>query len=54
MGLQALEYLKAGKAPGGWAAGQLKEIERIRRPDAEVSLAAYRPVMVLVEAVGKK
>jgi hexosaminidase len=55
MGLQALEYLAGGKTvPVDWAAAQLKEIERIRKPDAEVTLAAYRPVKVLVEAVQKK
>jgi hexosaminidase len=51
MGLQALEYLKAGKAPAGWSAAQLKELDRIRRPDAEVTLAAFRPVKTLVDAV---
>ncbi len=55
MGLQALEFLVGPKtAPADWAATQLKEIERIRKPDAEVTLAAYRPVKVLVEAVQKK
>jgi hexosaminidase len=54
IGLKALEYLKSGQAPAGWAADQLKELDRIRRPNAEVTLAAYRPVRVLVEALAAK
>ena len=54
MGLKALDYLGAAKPPSGWAAAQLKELDRIRKPDAEVTLAAFRPVRILVEAVAKK
>jgi hexosaminidase len=54
MGLKALEYLTGGKAaPADWVAEQSKEIERIRKPNAEVTLAAFRPVKVLLDAAAK-
>ena len=54
IGLKALEYLAAPHtAPAGWAAEQGKEIDRIRKPDAEVTLAAFRPVKILLDALGK-
>ena len=54
MGLQALEYLGGKPAPADWEAAQLKELERIAKPDVEVTLAAFRPVKALVEAVAAK
>jgi hexosaminidase len=54
MGLKALEYLIASKpAPADWLAAQNKEIDRIKKPDAEVTLAAYRPVKLLLDALAK-
>ncbi len=54
MGLKALEYLSMGrKAPGEWLAAQNSEIARIQKPDAEVTLAAFRPVKILLEALKK-
>jgi hexosaminidase len=54
MGLEALDYLTGKTPPSDWAAAQLKEIDRIHKPDAEVTLAAFRPVRILVEAVARK
>ena len=54
-GLKALDYLAANQpAPPEWIAEQNKEIVRILRPNAEVSLAAARPVRVLLERLSKK
>ncbi|HEV2445563.1 MAG TPA: family 20 glycosylhydrolase, partial [Candidatus Sulfopaludibacter sp.] len=51
IGLKALEYLTGGKpAPADWVAEQTREIDRIRKPNAEVTLAAYRPVKLLLDA----
>ena len=53
-GLKALDYLAAGKpAPAEWLADRNKEIARILRPDAEVTLAAARPVRVLLQRLAK-
>ena len=53
MGLKALDYLAAGRpAPADWLAAQTSEVARIQKPDAEVTLAAYRPVKILLEALG--
>ena len=52
MGLKALDYLAAGqKAPADWLPQQTAEITRIQRPDAEVTLAAFRPVKILLDAL---
>jgi hexosaminidase len=51
MGLKAMEYLASKSAPAGWSADRAKDIDRIKRPNAEVALAAYRPVKVLVDAL---
>jgi hexosaminidase len=49
-GLKALEYLRSGKpAPPGWVAAQSAELSRMAKPEAEVSLAAVRPVKVLLD-----
>jgi hexosaminidase len=55
MGLQALDYLSGAQTPpAGWAAAQSSELARMQRVNAEVVLAAVRPVKVLVDDVGKK
>ncbi len=52
MGIQALDYLAGGqKAPATWLTTQTAEIARIQKPNAEVTLAAYRPVKILLDAV---
>jgi hypothetical protein len=54
VGLQALEYLKSGSAPpAGWASRQRQVLDEIEKPDAEVRLAAVRPVRMLVDAVAR-
>lgn len=54
IGLVALRYIESGKpAPGRWAGEQKQVLDRIEKPQAEVSLAAVRPVRILVDAVGK-
>ena len=55
IGLQALEYLKAGQAaPDHWISQQLHALDAIQKPSAEVMLAAVRPVRLLLEAVSQK
>ncbi|HWC95605.1 MAG TPA: family 20 glycosylhydrolase [Candidatus Sulfopaludibacter sp.] len=54
IGLKALDYLAAGKsAPADWLAAQSAEITRIQKPDAEVTLAAFRPVKILLDSLKK-
>ena len=51
-GLKLLDYLEHGqKAPAAFAASQTAELARMQRPNAEVTLAAVRPVRLLLEAV---
>jgi hexosaminidase len=53
-GLKALDYLASGQAaPADWLADQNKEITRMLRPNVEVSLAAGRPVRVLLQKLTK-
>ena len=55
IGLRALEYLKAGAAaPRDWTSRQRQILDEMQKPNAEVSLAAVRPVRLLVEAVSQK
>jgi hexosaminidase len=55
IGLQALEYLKAGRpAPEGWVSQQMQVLNEIQKPNAEVILAAVRPVRLLREAVSAR
>jgi hexosaminidase len=55
IGLEALDYLRNGKAaPERWIAAQTKELEAMSKPQAEVVLAAVRPVRLLVEASGRR
>lgn len=52
IGLRALEYLEAGKAaPEDWVAEQMKALDAMEKPNAEVVLAAVRPVRMLLNAV---
>ena len=51
-GLKLLDYLENGqKAPAAFAAEQTAELTRMQRPNAEVTLAAARPVKLLLDAV---
>jgi hexosaminidase len=51
-GLKLLGYLEQGqKAPAAFAATQTAELTRMLRPNAEVTLAAVRPVKLLLEGV---
>jgi hexosaminidase len=54
VGLRALEYLRTGKAaPDGWVRQQFEILDAIEKPSAEVTLAAVRPVRLLLESVSK-
>ncbi len=54
LGLQLLDLLVKGeKAPDAMAASQTAELTRMMRPNAEVTLAAARPVRLLLDAVKK-
>lgn len=53
-GLQALDYLASHQTPpAGWITQQQAEFKRMLKPNAEVTLAAVRPVQILVEALAK-
>ena len=50
-GLRLLDALAGGqKPPAAWIAQQKAEMTRLAKPQAEVILAAYRPVKVLLDA----
>lgn len=50
VGLQVLEYLRAGQTPpDGWIARQLAVLAEVDKAVAEVKLAAVRPVRILLE-----
>ncbi len=54
IGLQTLEYLRTGQpAPENWIAQQTEALREIEKPSAEVTLAAVRPVRLLVEALAR-
>jgi len=55
MGLKILGYWESGKpAPADWVTAQAKEIARMQRPNAEVLLAATRPVRILLDELAKR
>ncbi len=55
IGLQALEYLRPDQsAPDGWAQKQLAALSEMEKPQAEVKLAAVRPVRILIEGAGRQ
>jgi hexosaminidase len=52
-GLRALGFLAAGTAPPkGWVAAETAAMVRMLKPNAEVRLAAARPVQLLLQALG--
>jgi hexosaminidase len=55
IGLRALEYLQSGQtAPSGWIDQQMALLKEMERPEAEVNLAAVRPVRKLLEAAARR
>jgi len=55
IGLRALEYLQLGQAaPAGWIDQQMALLKEMERPEAEVNLAAVRPVRILLEAAARR
>jgi hypothetical protein len=54
-GLRALELLQAGDTPpAAWLAAETARLGRWRKPAAEVLLAAYRPVEVLIAELARR
>lgn len=54
IGLQALRYVESKRpAPARWVSQQKQALDRMEKPQAEVTLAAVRPVRILVEAVSR-
>jgi hexosaminidase len=54
-GLRTLDYLERGQAaPEGWVPEQAKEMARMLRPNAEVVLAAARPVKLLLDELARR
>jgi hypothetical protein len=52
--LRALELLQSGEAPpAAWLAAETARLDRWRKPAAEVLLAAYRPVEVLLAGLAR-
>ena len=55
MGLKILDYLAGTEAaPADWIPAQNQELTRIQKPNAEVTLAAFRPVKVLLDELARK
>jgi hexosaminidase len=55
IGLRALEYLRTGTVPpDAWVSRQMQALKEMEPPNAEVMLAAVRPVRLLLEAVSAK
>ncbi len=55
VGLQVLEYLRAGQTPpDGWIARQQATLADLEKPVAEVRLAAVRPVRILLEEAARE
>jgi hexosaminidase len=55
IGMKALEYMASGQsAPADWLNAQTAELTRMSKPNAEVSLAAVRPVKLLLQMLAGK
>jgi hexosaminidase len=55
VGLRALEYLRSSQAvPDGWLSQHIQALDEIQKPNVEVTLAAVRPVRMLLEALAQK
>ena len=54
IGLLALDYLRTGQPPpDGWIAEQTQALDGMQKPEAEVILAAPRPVRLLLNALAE-
>jgi hexosaminidase len=54
IGLLALDYFRTGQAPpDGWVAEQIQALDGMQKPEAEVILAAPRPVRLLLKALAE-
>ena len=54
IGLRALQFLESGERPSAdWVAQESQELNQLEQPQAEVVLAAVRPVRALLEDVSK-
>jgi hexosaminidase len=55
IGLQTLEYLRSGNVPPlNWKEQQLATLRDMEKPVAEVTLAAVRPVRILLEGAARR
>jgi hexosaminidase len=55
IGLRTLEYLQPGQsAPAGWIEQRMAALSEMERPEAEVNLAAVRPVRILLVGVARR
>jgi hexosaminidase len=55
IGLRTLEYLQPGQTPPpGWIKQQGAALSEMEKPEAEVNLAAVRPVRILLEAAQQR
>lgn len=54
IGLRALQFLELGEAaPAEWVSAQKQELSRMEQPQAEVVLAAVRPVRALLDGLAQ-
>jgi hexosaminidase len=54
-GLRALDYLSGnGQPPDGWVAEQQKAVARALEPHVEVTMAAARPLKVLLDGLAAR
>jgi hexosaminidase len=55
IGLRTLEYLRMGQAPpAGWIERQMAALTEMEKPEAEVKLAAVRPVRILLDGAAQR
>src|SRR6185369_7976645 len=55
IGLKTVQYLSGSTpAPADWLAAQTQELARIRRPQAEVMLAAFQPVKMMLDELSRR
>jgi hexosaminidase len=55
IGLRTLEYLRSGQAPPeGWIERQMAALGEMETPEAEVKLAAVRPVRILLDGAAQR
>jgi len=55
IGLRTLEYLRPGQTPpDGWIERQMAALSEMEKPEAEVKLAAVRPVRILLDGAARR